>query len=310
MIARTLALLLSLATLGTASASAQDVVFLAQQRYDAGLTAYEAGRVDEALEHFRASFGMVHSPNTRLMVARCLRNLERFAEALMEYELTAREAEDRARTEARFGATRDAALEEGAEVEPRVGRVRLSIAERPDGLVIRIGSREIPVEALEVAIPVDPGSVSVQASAPGHRAAERSIEVRAGATEQVELALEPEAIASTPEPSAAPPSSAPASSIAAWTSTGLFLAASGVAVALGVAAQSRYDGLASQCGGAPCPSDLAGAIAEGRSFEAGFYVGLAVAGAAAVAAIGSFVVWAGDGGGSDRAWREPGVVRW
>ena len=82
-----------------------DVTFVAQQRYDTGLAAYEAGALDDALTHFRASFAVARSPNTRLMIARTLRNLGRLAEAVVEYDLAAREATDRAQTEARFDAT-------------------------------------------------------------------------------------------------------------------------------------------------------------------------------------------------------------
>src|SRR5690606_29820528 len=150
-----------------------------------------------------------------------------------------------------------------AELRGQVGTVRLVMGSPPEGLSLRLGERDIPAEALGVAIPVDPGVIVVIASAPGHaeRVEERS--VAAGEEVEIALALEPEAPVAEPPPvaRAAPPVRA-ASRDAVLDGLGVALGilgagGLGAGVALTVAAQSRYDGLLAQCGQLPCPPALA-----------------------------------------------------
>ena len=54
---------------------------------------YDAKHYAEALTAFRASHDVVKSPNTRLMIARCLRELGRLGEAYAETAATIAEAE-------------------------------------------------------------------------------------------------------------------------------------------------------------------------------------------------------------------------
>lgn len=265
-----------------------DATYLAQQRYDAGLAAYEAGQLDEALGQFRGSFAMVRSPNTRLMVARCLRNLERFAEALIEYELTAREAADRAQRESRFEATVAAAESEGAAVRARVGHVRVSIEDAPDDVRIEIAGREVPREALGLPIPVDPGPAIVRARS-GERTVERAIAIVAGEEREVSLAFSAPIEVPVERAPAPVARGASAAGPIAWALGGLALAALPVAIGFTVAAQSRYDELVMTCGG-PCNPPEDDLIAEGRTFEIGAYTGWAIAGVMVVGAIVSFAI--------------------
>src|SRR4051812_48863807 len=64
----------------------------AQKTFDAGSRLYDAHRYDEALTAFRASYQILASPNSHLMVARALRDLGRNVEAYAEYDSVAREA--------------------------------------------------------------------------------------------------------------------------------------------------------------------------------------------------------------------------
>lgn len=274
-------------------ARAQTETFLAQQRYDAGLRAYEAGDLPRALEELRASLALVPSPNTRLMIARTLRNSDRLAEALMEYELAAREAADRARADPRYEPTRVAAEQERDAIRDRVGHVRLSFDAEIDGLVVRLGRRSIPAGALTLAVPVDVGEVVVTASAPGHARVERRVTVAAGEETVVAIELTPlvEAAAPAVAPETIPPAAGPSGfAVGAWTATAIGLAAVGVGVGLLVAVQTRFDGLVERCGDMPCPADLADQVSEGRALEAGFWVMVATAGTAALVALVTFLL--------------------
>ena len=277
--------------------AAQDTVAgdpdLAQRIYDEGLRAYEGGRFDEALERFTASFEITRSPNARLMVARCLRNLGRNAEALAEYEVTEREAIERARSEARFEPTRRAAAAEGSIVARAVGSVRISLVPAVRPVEVRIGERVLPRRAIDLPIPVDPGLVPVRVVARGYRTAEREIRVEAGETVEARLVLAP--AASRPrrsplelagparEPGTASDGGASVGTIVAVTGAAVAAVAVGAGIVLALMTQSRYDELAeSPCPPGGCSPD---AIAEGRAFATATYVSFSVAAAAAIAAI-------------------------
>src|SRR4051794_11034742 len=64
----------------------------AQKTYEAGTKLYDSKHFDEALAAFRASYQIVASPNSRLMIARCLRDLGRNAEAYREYDAVSEQA--------------------------------------------------------------------------------------------------------------------------------------------------------------------------------------------------------------------------
>jgi hypothetical protein len=84
----------------------------AQDHFTRAREQYGAGKLEEALASFKASLDVVASPNTRLYVARCLRELGRLAPAYVEYQHTA----DDAKSDARYDKTRAAAIEEQREL--------------------------------------------------------------------------------------------------------------------------------------------------------------------------------------------------
>lgn len=66
----------------------------AQKMFEAGDELYESGRYAEAVEAFRNSYQLVKSPNSRLMLARALRDQGQHEEAIREYEGTIQDAKD------------------------------------------------------------------------------------------------------------------------------------------------------------------------------------------------------------------------
>ena len=90
-------------------------------RFKAAQQLYDKGDFAGALEAFRA----ISSPNARMYVGRCLRELKRLPEAYEELTLTIREATARAQTEPRYADTRDAASAERAAIVPKLGRFSL-----------------------------------------------------------------------------------------------------------------------------------------------------------------------------------------
>ena len=95
----------------------------AQDHYTAGRESYRLGLYGRALEEFERSLALAPSPNTRLYIARSLRELGRWAEANEQYAATVKEAEQRG---GRYTATRDAATVELADVKVRLERANAS----------------------------------------------------------------------------------------------------------------------------------------------------------------------------------------
>jgi tetratricopeptide (TPR) repeat protein len=100
----------------------------AQERYTAGRESYRLGLYGRALEEFERSLALLPSPNTRLYIARALRELGRWAEASEQYAATVREADQRG---GRYVATRDAAAVELADVKVRLERANASDSATP-----------------------------------------------------------------------------------------------------------------------------------------------------------------------------------
>jgi len=91
----------------------------AQEHYTAGREAYRAGLYGRALEAFERSLSLAPSPNTRLYIARTLRELGRWSEAEAQFRATAREAEERG---GKYAPTREAADVELRDVQVRLAR--------------------------------------------------------------------------------------------------------------------------------------------------------------------------------------------
>ncbi len=98
-------------------AAAPAVTKAAQDLYTAGRESYRAALYGRALEEFERSSALVPSPNTRLYIARSLRELGRWGEAAEQYKETMREAGERG---GRYAPTREAAEIELRDVEARL----------------------------------------------------------------------------------------------------------------------------------------------------------------------------------------------
>lgn len=101
-----------------ADASASDAG-AAQREYTLGRESYAAGLYGRSLAAFERSLALLPSPNTRLYVARSLRELGRWGESAEAMRVTIREAEERG---GKYLATRDAATTELEDVLARMER--------------------------------------------------------------------------------------------------------------------------------------------------------------------------------------------
>lgn len=300
----TLPLIAALALAATPAAS-QDNTAFAQQRFTRGSGLYEQREFGTALEEFRASLALYGSPNTRLYVARCLRELGRIDEALPEFERAMREAADRAPTDPRYAATRDAAQTEMLAIAGLVGRLTLTIPDAPSGVVVRVNDREIPREALGVAFPVMPGHVRIVVESAEHETERRETDITAGGevTVGVVLRRRPQSNAGQTELERPPPVNVPTppppppptgfSRNLAWIGFGVGAAGLIGFAAFGATANGVFSDLQARCGNAPCPESERGTVDQGRTFQTLTNVSLGVGIVGVVAGAVLFIVGRG-----------------
>jgi hypothetical protein len=129
----------------------------------------------------------------------------------------------------------------------------VAVSHRPDGLVVTRAERELPLEALDQSLPVDPGTIVVRARAEGF-AGEARVVLRAGESARVVVELERVAAAVPPAAGSSgrdePPTEA---SVWPWALGAVGLALGGAAVGFGVWYQVTVDDMTDKCGGSLVP---------------------------------------------------------
>ncbi len=287
----------------------------AQQRYARGRELFFAKSYAEALKEFRAANELVASPNTRLYIARCERELGHNASAFVEYQRAASEAADRARTDPRYATTRDHARSESAALEPKLARLVVKVSNAPEGATVSVGGQPLPRAGWDLPTPIDPGEVEIVANAAGRAPFKKKVTAAAGQTAEVMVVLEdgpPGAIVAAPmtttttttpaastgegAPLVEPPGEAKTTGGGVRT-LGFVTLGVGVVGVAGFAifagmAKSRFDQVKTACGGHRCAnSSNDGAIDGGERMQTIGNVSLAVG--CVAAAIGLVMVTAG-----------------
>ena len=209
----------------TTEADEAELVAEAQRLVDEASRHYSAGRFERALEALRKAEPLAEEaedpalPSIRFNIARCLEKLDRPELALEAYQRYDQLPDAPHRKRKAFEAMR--------KLEGRVYGV-LSVSCAPSGAVVRVdgltgGSRPCPWQSARV----EPGAYEVEVRAPGHETEIRSVRIRAGAAENVQVSLRPTPSAS-PNPQLVEASRAPSKSPSPWPFIGL---GSGAAVA-------------------------------------------------------------------------------
>lgn len=158
-----------------------------------------------ALELARRASAIRSSPSLTCFLAREHRALDQLVEALDLARACVRSVDADPTLHNRDG-VRQACEAVRASVEPRVGRLEVSVAgEAPDGLVLRLDGRVVLPALRGVAMPAMPGEHRVEAEAPGYLRATREGVVTAGDLLRVELRLEREPPPTPPPPVAVTP---------------------------------------------------------------------------------------------------------
>jgi hypothetical protein len=243
------------------------------------------------LSAFRTSHDVVKSPNARLMIARCLRELGRLGEAYAEASAAAAEAEAVSQRHPRYLETAQAARDDLAALKSRVGFVKLDGGKVPAGATVKIGERSFDVSALKEAIAVTPGTTTIIVSAPGEKELRKNVVVQPGTEQTVTLDSEPAQsldsgagsddakLAEEPaKPVVKTVELGPDTSMRTWAYVAGGVGAVGLATfgVFGLINNSSYDELDGDCPNGACPPGRSDDIDAGRRYQLIANVGLGV----------------------------------
>lgn len=287
------------ATLSAApvSAAPPDARAVAQKVYQEGAAHYKAGHMLEALAAFKASYDMVPSPNSHLMIARTLRDRGDLVDAFLEYQKLVPEAEAAAAHEPKYGKTVDTARGEKEKVRARIAFVKVHVKSPPDDLRITMGSRAIGRSDWEAPVPALAGMLTLRAETRNAPVQEREITTTAGSDVEVTFdftpapkepprlvevpVLPPKPGPSSELPSDIPRQPLPPPRVVDRTLPTVFLGvgAAGLAtfVVFGALNESTFHDLETACPGNRCSSDTSDKINKGRTEQTIANVGLGVA---------------------------------
>jgi hypothetical protein len=256
-----------------------EIVQQATTLFTTGSDLYAKKSYGEALTALQKSHQLVPSPNSALVIARCLRELGRTAEAAEEFDIAQREAAGNSRYEE----TAKTAASEGAEVRSKLGTVNVHVLHLPAGGQLLVDGAPVTLAADGYKAFHAPGAVTLTVRAAPSPDVVKSVTVQAGDRADVEIDATP-----------APPKAArPAWMIPALVGAGAVgVIGLGMAVGFGVSSRSTFNDLHTTCGSncnSPTQQDQ---IASGKRNQAIANGTLAVglAGVAATAVSGVVVL--------------------
>lgn len=253
-----LLLSLTLLTSAPALASAPEE---AVRHFDAGRDRFKNRDYAGAVTELEASLAVYASPNTRLYLARALRELDRLPEAAIAYQTTVTEARQLGATDPEYVKTGNAATAELTEVERRIAWVTVHVtSDRPASAPVHVTSPaglDLPLPVSGGRVPVRPGKTSLSArSADGQQ--DGPLIVTAVAGERVELTFQL-ARPGTPRRSATSPW--------VWVGYGLGAALAGASVATWLVSDGDYSDLKDSDCAARFTSTCDDTKSHGRTFE-------------------------------------------
>jgi hypothetical protein len=227
----------------------------AQALYDDARAAVEAGKFDQACPKFKESYELDPGGGTLLNLADCYEQQGKIALAWTTFKEALVVAKRDGRNERVEFATKHI-----AQLDQRLSRLTIALAERPEGLEVTIDGTRLGEAAYGVAMPVDPGEHHVKAEAPGKQPFEKSIDVSKSRAEQWQIEIpaltdatdEPTSGASAgaqPSPTASTASSSSSTRTLGFVVGGVGLASLAVGGYFGLQAYSRWDARNDACKG-------------------------------------------------------------
>jgi hypothetical protein len=264
-----------------------------------GLQAMSEGRFKDALDLCTRAESLMHAPTHVLLIARAQVKLGHLVEAQEAYIKVTRDtlAADAPRA---FVEAQKTAAEEGADLALRVPSLKVDVegVTAQQAKVTLDGSSLAPA-LVGLAMPINPGTYTLVATAPGLEAPPVTVTVAEGAKQTVRLTLKPPAPAVVETPQEAPPPPTQGHGgvkTAGWISLGVGvagLAAGTVFLALNHSEMSTAEGLCSANNSclasreATVKSDASSANTDAAVAWVGYGVG------AVGVLLGGALIWAG-----------------
>jgi len=238
---------------------------------------------DKALADFHASLDIVASPNTRLLIARCLRDQGKLVAAYVEFERTLVEAKELVGVDPRYGRAIEGAQDDLKAIEPKIGFVTVHVTNATDATTVTIAHEEIRRAAWGEPAPVAVGTSEIVVATPGRAPIQTTITVAAAQRKAIDIDAagtgdgSPSASAGGGPPA---PSSAPSDRAGlrpfAYVAAGVGVAGLATFVVAGATANSKYSDLQSSCPNGACPPAKGDEISSGKTAQTIANVGLVV----------------------------------
>ncbi len=225
--------------------------------------AYDERRFQDALGGFRASYHIVASPNTRVMIAHTLRELGRNADAHREFELAIAEAEAAAKADAKYAKTASKARAKQEALQAQVGLLEVTVHGAGDDTILRIAGNEVERERWGQPVAVEPGQVTLTLTN-GDDNLVQEVKAVAGQTTPVTLGEAPPSEEGDGSDEA--PSDGTIQRTLAYVAAGVGAAAFLTAGVFGTLAQVTYNDLKDDCGEAPC-AERRDDISQGSTYR-------------------------------------------
>jgi hypothetical protein len=292
-------------TLSAAPRAGDKAKEIAQKVYVQGVDHYKAGRLLEALAAFRASYDMVPSPNSHLMIARTLREHGELIEAYAEFGKVVLEADAAAARDAKYQSASLASRAERAQLRARLTMVTIFVKDPPDDLRVLVADKPIDKEHWGRPVPVLPGALVARATAAGRPEQHQDLAAVPGGDLVVTFDFGATSAASSSSPLAArgPAMTAPVDSgpfppgngipdiprqpslppppprdrTLAFVSFGVGAAGLVTFVVFGAINQSTFNSLHEQCPSGRCAPALSADVDKGRRAQTIANVGFGVA---------------------------------
>ena len=248
----------------------------AQTLFKKGRDFFVVQKYEQALEEFEASLEIVASPNTRLYVARCLREMGKLKDAHAEFGRVEADANRLAERDARYGPTAQTAAEERAELGGKLAFITFKVNHPADNTTVKVDGQVVPPSTWQEPMVLVPGTIEVTLETPPAPPSRQTLTIAAGETKTLELDLAPESPPpAPPEVAPAPPPDAPARlRPLAYVAGGIGAAGVVTFVFAGAMANSSYAALKNACNDGPCPPWKADDVSAGRTQQTIANVGL------------------------------------
>ena len=261
-----------------------DVKSDAQALFDLGISEMKDGKLDDACKHLAASLAKLADSGTQGALALCTTKRGKIATAWALWKELA--------VTAPSDAMKSSAAQAAADLEPRLPKYQIKAKPAIAGLIVKINGTPVDL-TVDVPLPVDPGPVTVEASAPEYKTWSGQASAREGQVTGIEI---PHLVAEPKKPPPEQPPATPPASKRNYTALGLVIGG-GVSIAVGTVfglrAKSLWNDADDTCGNIDaCPGDVFDDASDKYSAaRTSSIVSTLLVGAGAAAAIGGGVLW-------------------